>query len=675
MKFYFTLLSFTALLFSTAVSAAPFVVVDNWNTPAVFTGEKKVLLMKGDSPEYKDAEFDDRNWQVTALPSKWQQFYPDWNGICWYRIHIKVPESLPGKSPGVSLGVIIDSDETYFNGVLIGRSGTVPLVRTASYDKKRIYEIPVSLIRPGEDNVIAVRASGVFPTVNGPWEGQFLIGEFSSMQRDLLMSNMFELIFVVIYFTVGIYFLLFFIRRPVQKEYLLFSLFSISIGAYFFFGTQIKHFLGLDFYSIKKTEYIQLCVMPWLFFEFISFFYNVHYRSFRYIIGAISITCLALVSYSENPDFWWQISMYPVNIMMAVTLCSTVYIIIANVKKNVDARYMLAAFIILAMAILNDMLVNMLVFDMYKLSQYGYLAFICGIAVILDNSFARLHARVEDLNRNLENKVEERTMELKQANDELLRTRDALWGEMELAKKIQTVLLPDRPDMEGYEISAYMKPADEVGGDYYDVISIGGYDWIVIGDVSGHGVSAGLIMMMVQTAINVTVNHNPDMPPSKLLSVINKTITQNARQLNEDKYMTITVLAAHTNGRFVFSGLHQDIMIYRKKTGRVELVETQGIWIGIMDEIEGINTDETFQMEIGDVVLLYTDGITEAWKKGSVANQRDPEQDMFGERRVVSLFESIGDASPEKTVHCLIDALEDYECRDDVTLLALKRIS
>jgi hypothetical protein len=61
----------------------------------------------------------------------------------------------------------------------------------------------------------------------------------------------------------------------------------------------------------------------------------------------------------------------------------------------------------------------------------------------------------------------------------------ALGTEMELAKKIQTCLLPKSPEIQGYDIAASCESADEVGGDYYDVISVGGYDWIVIGDVSG----------------------------------------------------------------------------------------------------------------------------------------------------------------------------------------------
>ena len=202
--------------------------------------------------------------------------------------------------------------------------------------------------------------------------------------------------------------------------------------------------------------------------------------------------------------------------------------------------------------------------------EIGYLAFSFNKMV---SSIDHAQSELNSLNKNLEMKVLERTDELRSANDEmtlinknLIQTRDALWGEMQLAKRIQTALLPSDPQMKGYEISGHMTPCDDVGGDYYDVINYREMDWLIIGDVSGHGVPAGLIMMMVQTSIRSTLEQNPRLEPSKLLALVNKTITSNIRQLDENKYMTITVLAAIESGKFAFSGMHQDILVYRADT-------------------------------------------------------------------------------------------------------------
>ena len=124
------------------------------------------------------------------------------------------------------------------------------------------------------------------------------------------------------------------------------------------------------------------------------------------------------------------------------------------------------------------------------LTPFGLFLFLFSQYYLLGRRFAKdykekINAKneLEELNKNLEKKVEDRTeklqasnAELEATNDALIQTRDALWGEMEIAKKIQTVLLPEKPSITGFEIYAYMNPADEVGGDYYDIINIADKD-------------------------------------------------------------------------------------------------------------------------------------------------------------------------------------------------------
>jgi serine phosphatase RsbU (regulator of sigma subunit) len=289
---------------------------------------------------------------------------------------------------------------------------------------------------------------------------------------------------------------------------------------------------------------------------------------------------------------------------------------------------------------------------------------------------------LESLNRELEGKVGERTADLRAANEEmtimnkeLLKASDELWAEMQFAKKIQTILLPENPGIPGYEVSAYMQPADDVGGDYYDIINAGGMDWIIIGDVSGHGIPAGLIMMMAQTSINTILRDQPGLSPSEVLIKINRTLFRNIQKLGEDKYMTITVLAAHKNGAFFFSGLHQDIMLYRNYNREVELLDTDGIWIGIMGDIGGSLADQSFEMHAGDTMLLYTDGITEAWEKGTTQDFRDPGHQMFGPNRLRDTFREMGDQPLEAIKTGIIGALENYDCSDDVTIVIIRRVS
>jgi histidine kinase len=297
---------------------------------------------------------------------------------------------------------------------------------------------------------------------------------------------------------------------------------------------------------------------------------------------------------------------------------------------------------------------------------YTAAALYLGSALIMVFRFIGLTNQVRDMNMNLENKVIDRTRELQKA-------RDALWVEMELAKKIQTMLLPKKPSIAGYAISAYMKPAEEIGGDYYDIIHAGGRDWMAIGDVSGRGVPAGLIMMMAQTAIHTAVIQNPDLAPSRLLGVINGVITENIRNLGVEKKMSMTVFAVHEKGCFHFSGLHQDIIVHRAATGVLELIQTSGSWLGLKDDIEDSMEDGKFSLESGDVMLIYTDGIIEAWRKDPERDERGRGTELFGLRNLKSTFQKLSNREPEDIIKGILWRLGDFHSDDDITLLAVRR--
>jgi serine phosphatase RsbU (regulator of sigma subunit) len=169
---------------------------------------------------------------------------------------------------------------------------------------------------------------------------------------------------------------------------------------------------------------------------------------------------------------------------------------------------------------------------------------------------------------------------------------------------------------------------------------------------------------------------NPEIEPSKLLTAINKTVSRNIKLMGEDKYMTMTVLAALKDGKFQFSGLHQDILVYRAETGKVEEVETNGMWIGILDDIDGMLADNQLQINPGDTFLLYTDGITEAKKNGSAEAKDDPGdiEDMFGDDKLVDLFGELASGTTEEIRDGILKSLEGYTCPDDVTMVVVKRI-
>lgn len=261
-----------------------------------------------------------------------------------------------------------------------------------------------------------------------------------------------------------------------------------------------------------------------------------------------------------------------------------------------------------------------------------------------------VYARLEAL-------VAERTHALNEALREL-------WGEMELAKKIQTALVPRVLSLRDCEVAAVMRPTAQVGGDYYDICKVDGAEWVLIGDVSGHGVPAGLVMMMCQTSVRAVLASCPNIAPDELLAIVNCTLTENIERLGEDKYMTISALRRDRDGSFEFAGMHQDLLVYRAAAKRVEHIRAEGTWLGLTGNIRGLNPVRTLKLAPGDALVLYTDGITEARRDGQMLDVGGLEAAMLAH----------GEHSAERILAGILEKLESYEVKDDVAAVIIKQL-
>ncbi|HLL53872.1 MAG TPA: PP2C family protein-serine/threonine phosphatase [Myxococcaceae bacterium] len=238
--------------------------------------------------------------------------------------------------------------------------------------------------------------------------------------------------------------------------------------------------------------------------------------------------------------------------------------------------------------------------------------------------------------------------------------------ELEIASRIQSSILPGKVEIPGLEISARMVPASEVGGDYYDVLPVKGGCWIGIGDVSGHGLDAGLIMMMLQSTIASLSRYTPDASPRELLNLSNQVLFHNIRsRLKRDDYITLALMRYAEDGQVVVAGAHEDVLIYRTAERRCQRLETHGAWIGAMHNVERFTIDTRFTLEPGDVMLMYTDGITEAM---------NAEGKLFGIDRLIAEFEQAAHLPADAIIERLMGRVRSWSQKpqDDITLMALR---
>ncbi len=245
-----------------------------------------------------------------------------------------------------------------------------------------------------------------------------------------------------------------------------------------------------------------------------------------------------------------------------------------------------------------------------------------------------------------------------------------LGKEMELARQIQTAILPKNVSHDELDIEATMLPAEEVGGDYYDVLyGQDGALWLGIGDVSGHGVTPGLIMMMAQT-VHTTITTQLDVTPQDVVNIVNKVLFQNVNQrLGEDHFMTFSTLKYMGNGDFIHAGAHLDLVVYRRQTQECELFDTPGTWLNLLPDISHATENTSFHIEVGDILVLYTDGLTEA---------ENARHELFDMKRLVASVTKHADKRPaamrDAIMQDVLDWCEEYR-DDDMTLLIVRRMT
>ncbi|MDB4954724.1 MAG: Signal transduction histidine kinase [Myxococcales bacterium] len=183
--------------------------------------------------------------------------------------------------------------------------------------------------------------------------------------------------------------------------------------------------------------------------------------------------------------------------------------------------------------------------------------------------------------------------------------------EMEIAASIQTSILPRDVSVPGLEAAAAMRPAEHVGGDYYDVMRVNNGCWIAIGDVTGHGVRAGLTMLQAQSALSALIRHDPQARPADVWVGLNRAYFNNVRErLHHDDHMTFSLIRFRDDGGFEVVGAHEEIVIWRNQRATCETLPLSGTWVGLATDAKA--PAQSFRLGLGDLLVLYTDGIIEA---------------------------------------------------------------
>jgi len=236
--------------------------------------------------------------------------------------------------------------------------------------------------------------------------------------------------------------------------------------------------------------------------------------------------------------------------------------------------------------------------------------------------------------------------------------------DLEIAQRIQAGLLPERPpDVPGADLAGLCIPAASVGGDYYDFFTVGDQVDLVLADVSGHSVGAALVMAATRSVLRAQALG--DQSPAEILACTNQVMTDDIARAGlfitgfYARYTPATRALCYSNAG------HNKPVLYRAASAEVELLDTEGIVLGVLPDVP-FEEQQTVLLP-GDVLVLYTDGITEGL---------DVAGEQFGEERLYKLIAEIASEPARVIADGILAAARVHgrgvEQYDDISLVVLK---
>jgi serine phosphatase RsbU (regulator of sigma subunit)/predicted ester cyclase len=243
--------------------------------------------------------------------------------------------------------------------------------------------------------------------------------------------------------------------------------------------------------------------------------------------------------------------------------------------------------------------------------------------------------------------------------------RERVEQELRVARDIQQASLPKEvPHLEGWQVSPYYQPAREVGGDFYDLHLLSeGRLGVVVGDATGKGVPAALVMATTCGMLQVTAQALDSSSPGEVLQRVNETLLA---RIPPNMFVTcFYCILDPKSGHLVYANAGHDVPYLRRRSGEAGELRARGMPLGLMP---GMSYEEReVALEAGEAAFLYSDGLVEA---------HDPEGEMFGFPRLRAL---IAEHGKERALgEFLLEELysfvgEGWDQEDDITLLTLAR--
>lgn len=628
----------------------------------------------GDNFNWKEEDYNDSSWiSVDSRLFQNDLSKINWEGIGWFRLHIDVDSLLLNKPLGISF-YQTGTAEIYLNGNKLFETGRIS---ENSIDSSSILEYPLAIVfNRSLNNVISIRYSNKDLSAEneaGLIAGFSLeIGDLSKMinatSQYLSSTLLNKTVFIVIPLILAIIHFFLFVFDPKLKQDLYYTLFLIIFAIYIFFSFSINYTLAIE----KILIYRELAVLGLNFTLLLgsATIYSLYKPLPKYfyllILTALLIGFFAFIEFSNIVWYLSYIFIIGVSIWGSIPLFDKKY------ERKGD-NIVKVGFIIMSMGGFYQILLsfNLLpaILGSYDIFIIGVLAFMIFMSVSLAYEFALANRKLEkqlvEINelseKTLEQELERKDLETKKKILEIENDRKS--KELEDARKLQISMLPKEiPNTEDYDIAVFMKTATEVGGDYYDFnLTNDGTLNVVVGDATGHGMKAGLMVTTIKSLFT-SVGRN------LILTDFFEKCTVTIKEMNlGNLFMSLAFLKLKNEKILFASAGMPPIYHYRSGDGKLEQIINKSMPLGAVKNFQYEMNSLDFNSN--DIVVIMSDGLPERFNK---------ERKMLGQEKIAEKLKIISTThSAEEIVDELYNLSEEWSdgriLDDDLTLVVIKK--
>lgn len=638
-------------------------ITDSLISDKTFYPPTQLYFKAGDDSSWVDPDFNANNWKLAD--TRFLADGPDveWNGTGWFRMNIFVDSNMVNKQVGIFL-YNTGHLKLYLNGNLL-------------FDTKIMNRFPQQIVfnKPGR-NLIAIRFSNSdweFLNSNGRWAG-FRIGfaNYNKAVDKAIQTNRFllieELIFLIPALILAFLHFFIFLFDKRTKQNLYYVIFLLSFSFYIFI-------LYYGYYASYQTTIVLLNRFGPLALNFIllfgaftifAIFEYKHKFAKLFLLIALVLGIIGFITAGH-------IYVYYVSFAFITFVSSQAGRVLFSPAKKFgkDKKIIQIGFGIFSVSGIYQMLLSFAIvgpiLGSYNIFLFGVLAFLLSMSIALAKEFVKTR---KDLEQQLiqVKELSQKTLEQELASKELETEKkileieyDRKTKELEEARHLQLSMLPNEiPVRDDLEISVYFTTATEVGGDYYDFLHTNdGTLIIALGDATGHGTKAGLMVAIIKGLFK-SLAEKSNIPEffTKATEIIKDMKLGNL-------FMSLLLLRIKDRRVTASAAGMPPVLVYRAKEKIVESIIHKSMPIGAYKDFP-YKANE-FKVETGDVILILSDGLPELF---------NDKKEMYDYNRVNKKLSELGAFKSQEIVNGFKDSINEWRKNklpdDDITLLSIK---